>query len=102
MRGLNGLGDLVGEYVSNVGKASGFVRLGSGEFWTFDIAGAANTYATAINDTRTVVGYFGDSSAYQGFVAMPIPIPLPAALPLLSAGLMVLAGVRRRRSMTAS
>ncbi len=96
VRGLNGLGDLVGEYVNSLGKTSGFVRLGSGEFWTFDIANALNTYAASINDARTVVGHFGSNNAYQGFIAMPVPVPLPATLPLLSAGLLLLARLRRR------
>jgi uncharacterized membrane protein len=86
--GLNNLGDLVGKYVDSLSGTRGFVRLESGNFWTFDIAGAGGTFATAINDSRLIAGYFQTGSTYQGFVAMPTPIPLPATLPLLAAGLL--------------
>ena len=93
--GLNNLGDLVGKYVDSLSNTRGFVRLGSGNFWTFDITGAGGTFATAINDSRQVAGYFQTGSAYQGFLAMPKPVALPASLPLFAAGLLAL--LRRRR-----
>ncbi len=95
VRGLNGLGDVVGEYVDNLGK-HGFARLGSGQFWKFDIVGAANTFAAAISDNRVIAGSFGTNDVRQGFLVIPVPVPLPATLPLLAAGLLALVKARRR------
>ena len=95
VRGLNGLGDLVGEYVDSLSKTRGFVRLGSGGFWTFDVVGTTKTFAAAINNSRTVAGSFlVGPDTYQSFIATPMPVPLPSALPLFAAGLLAVTGFR--------
>jgi hypothetical protein len=96
VRGLNGLGDLVGEYVDSLGKTRGFVRLGSGDFWTFDVVGTTKTFAAAINNSRTVAGSFLiGPDTYQSFIATPMPVPLRSALPLFAAGLLAVSRFRR-------
>ena len=94
MRGLNKWGDLVGNYVDSLGT-HGFAWLAAGQFWSFDIVGATATYAQSINDARQIAGYYQTGSSTQAFVAMPKPIPLPATLPLLAAGLVTFLRVRR-------
>jgi hypothetical protein len=97
VRGLNNWGDLVGNYVDSLGT-HGFAWLATGQFWSFDIVGATSTDAQSINDARQIAGYYQTGSSTQGFIAVPKPIPLPATLPLLAAGLVVVLRGRQSRS----
>ena len=65
-------------------------------FTTLDIPGAILTEAIGINNAGQVVGFFRDSSGTHGFVASPVPVPLPAAVWLLGTTLGGLGFVRRR------
>jgi uncharacterized membrane protein len=97
LRGVNNTGDIVG----TVGLSS-FLYSG-GVFTLIDVpfAGASDTIATGINDLGQIVGtYFADGHEH-GFLATPIPEPVPFLLLTFGLTLMTAAGrpyaARRQR-----
>ena len=69
---INDRGDVVGEYLDDIGFAHGFL-LHKGMLTTLDFPGASDTYAFGINASGTVVGYWdlldsnGNLLATHGF-----------------------------------
>ena len=69
---INSRGDIVGRYVANNGVTQGFL-LSQGKLTTLSFPGASDTYATGINNSGTVVGYWdlrastGQIVAFHGF-----------------------------------
>ncbi len=87
--GVNGVEDIVFEYEKTTGGDFGFLTIGAN-----DISGLIGaTYY--LNGAGTLPGQ-GDTLRVttQGF---QVPVPEPATLALLGAGLLVMAGIRRRR-----
>ena len=69
---INSHGDIVGQYAGNNGLFHGFL-LSQGKLTTLSFPGASDTYASGINNSGTVVGYWdllnslGHVVAYHGF-----------------------------------
>jgi uncharacterized membrane protein len=69
----NDRGDVVGQFIGNDGFVHGFL-LSNGTVTTLDFPGASDTFAFAINESGTVVGYWdlldavGNVLAYHGFI----------------------------------
>jgi hypothetical protein len=99
--GINNLGELVGSYTDVLGS-HGFVY-DNGVFTKFDAPGATSspdgpsTHGMGINDYGVVAGYQASSSGGQASIFVATPVPEPETLGLFGTGVMVLAGVVRRR-----
>jgi hypothetical protein len=65
--GINNAGDVVGE-----AGDEGFIKLAGGAVHKIDVPGAAQTFATGVNDNDTVVGTYidgtGSSETFHGFI----------------------------------
>lgn len=92
IRGLNNLGDFVGEYDDAVGVQHGFLRRGT-TFQSFDAPGAVSTTVRDINDTGFFVGFYADAGGAQhGYIAgaggfATIDHPDPTAVSTLVGGI---------------
>jgi probable HAF family extracellular repeat protein len=61
--GINGLGQIVGEFKDNYGVIHGYIRSSNGEFTQIDVKfpNVADTLASGINDLGQIVGGFTDA-----------------------------------------
>jgi probable HAF family extracellular repeat protein len=62
--GINNRGQIVGEYIVDASKESGFVRDRRGRFARFDVPGAKATAAVEINDRGQIVGSYSENTAF--------------------------------------
>jgi hypothetical protein len=84
--GINGLGQVAGDYVDARGIPHGFVDDG-GTFAAIDIPGASYTALSGLNDAGQLVG---SASGYGSFLATPLaPGADPGGLPTFAAGVPV-------------
>ena len=61
--GINERGQIVGSYVVDASKQSGFVRDSRGRFTQFDVPGARATQAHKINNRGQIVGSYSENTA---------------------------------------
>jgi uncharacterized membrane protein len=72
--GINNADQIVGGF--NDGISHEFLLSGS-NFTTLDVPGSSFTEIRGINDVGRIVGNFGDGSGAHGFLAIPVPEPIP-------------------------
>jgi hypothetical protein len=104
--GINNLGAIAGSYVDAGGLTHGLLYNPlTNTYETVDDPLASSTAAfgvtgttiNGINDNGQLVGFYSDGTNVNGFVATPSPEP--GSLMLISAGLIVLAGKFRKRTV---
>jgi hypothetical protein len=106
--GLNDNGQVVGSFVDAAGETQGLLfnfltnswqtisdPLASAIATGFDVNG---TTVNGINDADQLVGFYGDGTNVNGFLANPtaVPEPAPLGLMILGAALLGAVGVARR------
>ncbi len=71
--GLNNHGQVVGAYVDASNQTHGFLyTISSGQYITIDDPnGVGTTIANGINDSGSIVGFYGNAPVNSGFVATP-------------------------------
>jgi hypothetical protein len=96
--GLNNEGEVVGSYVDLAGITNGFTFNDLTNTWTtvddpngssiaaFDVTG---TTINGVNDLGQLVGFYSDGTNVDGFLATPVPEP--ASLASMAAGLLLCA-----------
>lgn len=99
--GINDLGTIVGSYdtlsASGLDIGNGFIMNQQGLF-TLNFPGATETNLEGINNEGDIAGNYVDSDGVpHGFIATPTAVPEPAFPALLASGLLLVAGLRRRR-----
>jgi len=84
IRGINNLGQIVGDYIDLSGRDHGFIRYPDGSFSPIDFPGAQATFAEDINDNGDVVGGYRESQGQthsfllkNGRMA-PFEVPFPS------------------------
>ena len=102
--GLNNEGEVVGSYVDQLGITNGFTFNDVTNTWTtvddpnasstaaFDVTG---TTINGVNDIGQLVGFYSDGNNVDGFLASPVPEP--ASLGYVAAGLLLSACIYRRK-----
>lgn len=95
LRGINDQGDVAGRaYEDDVGMY-GFHQSASGVVERI-VAGGVGTYVQGLNNAGVIVGYYETlDGGNQAFVATPVPEP--GTVGMVSAGLILIAGLIRRR-----
>ncbi len=84
--GINNFDEIVGFYFDTAFNAHGFFRDNAGaQTFPMDFPGAIFTYLTDLNDSRIMVGLYGDpAGALHGFVLTPdgqaVPFDVPGAV----------------------
>jgi hypothetical protein len=91
--GISG-NNIVGIYSADGSTYQGFIYSG-GNYTTLDVPGGENTQIYGV-DGNNIVGYYYNGSAYEGFLATPVPEPSAFALVGLS-GLSLLVFRRQRK-----
>jgi len=91
IRGINNLGDVVGEYDTGDGIRHAFSRIG-GSFANVDVPGAASSRARGINDLGDIVGHYDDvGGGRHGFLrsaaGVYTTIDFPGAVQTLLGGI---------------
>lgn len=101
-RNITDAGVISGYYYTSIrpAVAHGFTGLGS-NFEFFDVPGASQTFILGGNDLGALVGYYYDAGFNQG-AFLAVPVPEPAVVWLLVAGLAGLATHRRRSALPAT
>ena len=84
IRGINNLGQVVGDYIDLSGRDHGFIRYPDGSFSPIDFPGAQATFAEDIDDDGDVVGGYrvgqGQSQSFllkNGRIS-PFEVPFPS------------------------
>ncbi|HEX4157236.1 MAG TPA: hypothetical protein VHY79_02075 [Rhizomicrobium sp.] len=67
---INNSSSIIGDYKATDGLWHGYLRTKDGTIGVFDVAGAADTYATDINDNGAAAGVYIDSNGYHGYIRM--------------------------------
>lgn len=96
LSGITNNGVISGYFYTSVGPlvAHGFTGLG-GTFEFFDAPGASQTFVDAGNDLDALVGSYRDADGNES-AFLAVPVPEPAAVWLLVAGLAGLVAQRRQ------
>ena len=106
--GLNNLGQVVGSFVDNNGETQGLVYNLNTKTWQTisDPNASANaafmvtgTTVNGINDQGTLVGFYSDGTNVNGFRGTT-PEPASFGMLTMSGGVLILAGLIRRRRTT--
>ena len=93
--GISNTGEIVGIYADAGGVQHGYTEVG-GVFSSFDPIGSITTTVNGVNDRGQFVGFYTDATNNViGFAATPLPEP--GSFALVSAGLLGLTGIYRRR-----
>jgi hypothetical protein len=102
--GLNNEGEVVGSYLDSMGVTNGFTFNYLTNTWTtvddpnasatpaFDVTG---TTINGVNDLGQLVGFYSDGTNVNGFLATPVPEP--ASLGCMTAGLLLCAWICGRK-----
>jgi probable HAF family extracellular repeat protein len=83
-RGINNLGQVVGDYLDSSGQSHGFIHYPDGSFGPIDFPGAQTTIPTDINDDSQIVGDYTDNQGrLHGFLLksglfFTLDVPFPS------------------------
>jgi hypothetical protein len=96
VEGMNNLGQAVGFYYDGT-SIHGFLWRGGSDFSVIDYPGARNVFASGINDSGVIAGFYdGADIVRHGLIALPLsavsPVPAPPSLWLVVTGCLALLG----------